>query len=193
MSEHRLRELLLVRHAKSDWKEDLEDIDRPLSEKGKKAAGRLGQWLQDKNLIPTYILVSPAQRAQQTFKRLKFSKDICPHLTLDDLYLATQEQLIETLAQIPTHYERVMIIGHNPGLEELAQYLEHENHCDDCETRLFPTGSLAHFILPNSWENLSAGSGKLVQFIRPKDIKTHKEHKPKAVENEPPQQASGAY
>lgn len=176
MSEHRLRELLLVRHAKSDWKEDLEDMERPISEKGKKAATRLGCWLAEHDLIPTYVLVSPAQRAQQTLKRLKLDKEASEHQTLNDLYLATLEQLVQTLAQIPKYYERVMIIGHNPGLEELAQYLEYENHCEDCETRLFPTGSLAHFILPNSWENLGAGAGKLVQFIRPKDIKPHKHH-----------------
>ncbi|WP_051453397.1 SixA phosphatase family protein [Hydrogenovibrio kuenenii] len=178
MSEHRLRELLLVRHAKSDWKEDLDDKERPISEKGKKAASRLGHWLQENNLMPSYALVSPAQRAQQTFKRLKVDKDICPQITLDQLYLATLDELIEVLAEIPKHYERVMIIGHNPGLEELAQFLEYESHCEDCETRLFPTGSLAHFILPNSWKNLNAGAGKLVQFIRPKDVKPshHKHH-----------------
>lgn len=171
MSEHRLRELLILRHAKSDWKEDLDDIERPLSEKGKKAANRLGQWLRDQHLTPDYILISPAQRTQQTFKRLKINKDTCPHHIEDALYLATLEELLDTLSHIPKHYERVMIIGHNPGLEQLAQYLEHENHCETCETRLFPTSALAHFILPNDWKHLQAGSGKLAQFIRPKDIK----------------------
>lgn len=179
MSENRLRELLLLRHAKSDWKEELEDIERPLAEKGKKSASRLGQWLIENKIEPDYILISPAQRTQQTFKRLKFNKDTSTAVIEDTLYLATLDQLIDVLQKIPSHYEKVMIIGHNPGLEELAQYLESERHCDDCDTRLFPTGSLAHFVLPSNWQKLSAGSGKLVQFIRPKDIKPPKTEKPK--------------
>ncbi|MDX1795723.1 MAG: histidine phosphatase family protein [Hydrogenovibrio sp.] len=171
MSDNRLRELLIIRHAKSDWKEEAPDIERPLSEKGKKAANRLGAWLNEKHLEPDYALVSPAQRAQQTFKRFKFEKEASTHKTLDALYMATLEQLIAILAEIPPEYNRVMLVGHNPGLEELAQYLELENHCEECDTRLFPTGSLAHFILPNDWQHLQPGSGRLVQFIKPKDIK----------------------
>lgn len=165
---NKLRELLLVRHAKSDWREpDQEDIERPLSEKGKKNAKKVGRWLRECDLMPDLILVSPAKRAQQTYKRIC---NECPSLaqTIDALYLAELEQLKQVLAEVE-HYNRVMIIGHNPGLEKLFCFLR--NDSTEEETHLFPTASVAHFILPEDWQNLEAGDGKLQQFIRPRDIK----------------------
>lgn len=165
---NKLRELLLVRHAKSDWREpNQEDIDRPLSEKGKKNAKKVGRWLRECNLMPDLILVSPAKRAQQTFKRIC---NECPSLsqTVDALYLAELDELKQVLANINEH-GRVMIIGHNPGLEKLYRFLRNDSLQD--ETHLFPTASVAHFILPEDWQSLEAGDGKLQQFVRPKDIK----------------------
>jgi len=169
--DNNLRELFLVRHAKSDWKTPTPDIERPISEKGKKAANRLGDWLEKNDISPDYILVSPAKRTQQTLKRLNVSKDIKVK-TLDTLYLAERDQLINILSQVPPQYEKVMMIGHNPGFEALRQYLEKKPDCRDCEADLFPTGTFAHFVLPTDWQNLSPGAGKLMQFIRPKDTKS---------------------
>lgn len=174
-SEH-LRELLLVRHAKSDWKEEVEDIERPISEKGKKAASRLGDWLKQNNLIPDLVLVSPSKRTQQTLKRLNLDKEHTQVETIDDLYLANLDALQAILKAIPGHFEKVMMIGHNPGFEALRQYLEKKPECVDCEADLFPTSTLAHFILPNNWQALPQGAGRLSHFIRPKDLK--KAHKP---------------
>lgn len=158
---------MLLRHAKSDWSdENHADIDRPISLKGKKQAKKMANWLQDNRLLPDLILVSPARRAQQTYRRI--CKD-CPieMQTIDALYLADLEQLKTILASIDA-VQRVMIIGHNPGLEALLRFLI--NNPEDDSTQLFPTSSLAHFILPEHWQNLEAGDGKLQQFIRPKDI-----------------------
>ncbi|BBP46888.1 phosphoglycerate mutase [Thiosulfatimonas sediminis] len=166
---NKLRELLLLRHAKTDWREpDQDDIDRPLSEKGKKNAKKVGRWLRECGLMPDLILVSPAKRAQQTLRRIC---NECPSLerTVDALYMAELDALKQVLAQVKD-YDRVMIIGHNPGLEKLYRFLLNGSH--DGETQLFPTASLAHFILPEDWQNLEAGVGKLQQFIRPKDIKS---------------------
>lgn len=164
---HKLRELILLRHAKSDWKDDdHSDIERPISSKGKKQAIKVARWLQDNALTPDLILVSPAKRAQQTFRRI--CKE-CPSefRTIDELYLAELDTLKQVLAQIHGVH-RVMIIGHNPGLEQLYRFLLHQE--PNPETQLFPTASIAHFILPGSWQNLESGDGKLQQFIRPKDI-----------------------
>ncbi len=163
----KLRELMLLRHAKSDWKQpDLMDIDRPLSDKGKKNALKMGKWLKSQNLMPDLILVSPAQRAQQTLRRICSE---CPanKITVDELYLAELNTLQKVLADAPAAM-RVMIIGHNPGLEHLYRFLHNEQEEDSIH--LFPTASLAHFILPQDWHNLEQGDGKLTQFIRPKDI-----------------------
>ncbi len=163
----KLRELMLLRHAKSDWKQDdLMDIDRPLSDKGKKNALKMGKWLKSQNLMPDLILVSPAHRAQQTLRRICSE---CPAntITIDELYLAELNTLQKVLTEAPAAI-RVMIIGHNPGLELLYRFLHNEPEED--AIHLFPTASLAHFILPQDWHSLEQGDGKLTQFIRPKDI-----------------------
>lgn len=165
---HKLRELILLRHAKSDWKEETEsDIDRPISPKGKKQARKVASWLHQNQLAPDLILISPAKRAQQTYRRI--CKE-CPTeaQTLEKLYLAELDSLKSILAETPKEIKRLMIIGHNPGLEQLARFLT--THADDAEIQLFPTASLAHFVLPEDWSHLEAGDGKLQQFIRPKDI-----------------------
>ncbi|CAN8142823.1 phosphohistidine phosphatase [uncultured Thiomicrorhabdus sp.] len=121
--------------------------------------------------MPDLILVSPAKRAQQTFKRIC---NECPCLseTVDALYMAELDDLKQVLASTEAH-DRIMIIGHNPGLEKLYGFLHNDPLVDDIH--LFPTASIAHFILPEDWQNLEAGDGKLQQFIRPKDIK-HMHH-----------------
>ncbi|WP_040727620.1 histidine phosphatase family protein [Thiomicrorhabdus sp. Kp2] len=165
---NKLRELMLLRHAKTDWKDnDLEDIDRPLSDKGKKNAAKMGKWLKEKNLMPDLILVSPAVRAQQTLRRI-CNECSATAITVDALYLAELDQLRQVLADAP-HAERIMIIGHNPGLETLFNLLVSETASS--HVQLFPTCSLAHFILPNDWKNIEAGDGKLQQFITAKEIK----------------------
>jgi len=174
----KLRELMLLRHAKSEWKNsDLADIERPLSDRGKKNASKMSKWLKSQALVPDLILVSPAQRAQQTLRRICNDCSVNT-ITVDSLYLADLTTLQQILAETP-QAERVMIIGHNPSLEKLFEYLQYEESQSFKTTAstdtvtLFPTTSLAHFILPNDWSKLDRGDGKLVQFIRPKDLKPH--------------------
>jgi len=168
----KLRELMLLRHSKSEWKNsELADIDRPLSDRGKKNASKMGRWLKENALIPDLILVSPAKRAQQTLRRVcsDFSVN---SITVDMLYLADLNTLLKVLSEAPSA-ERIIIIGHNPGLEMLFAFLNHEDSQyfeSSDKVTLFPTTSLAHFILPQSWHTLERGDGKLIQFIRPKDI-----------------------
>lgn len=163
-----LRELMLLRHAKSDWKEpDLPDMERPISDKGKKSACKISNWLTQNNVLPDLVWVSPAKRAQQTLKRLNLPKDV-PVETQELLYLADTAQLKSLLSNIPEQFERVMLIGHNPGFEKLMRQLMASDELNKPE--LFPTATLAHFILPTQWQNLSTGDAKLINFIRPKDI-----------------------
>jgi len=163
-----LRELILLRHAKSDWKEPgLPDIERPISDKGKKSACKISNWLTQNNVLPDLVWVSPAKRAQQTLKRLNLPKDI-PVETQTLLYLASTDQLKSLLSKIPAQFGRVMLIGHNPGFEKLMRQLMATD--DPTKPELFPTASLAHFILPHEWQDISTGDAKLINFIRPKDI-----------------------
>ncbi|GKT12774.1 MAG: phosphohistidine phosphatase [Thiomicrorhabdus sp.] len=172
---NKLRELILLRHAKSEWKNtDLADIDRPLSDKGKKSAVKLGKWLKSESLIPDLILVSPAKRAQQTLRRI-CSENSVNTITMDNLYLADLTMLLQILAETP-NTKRVMIIGHNQGLERLLSYLQHSDsdtppsqNPEHKSVNLFPTASMAHFILPDDWTALEPGDGKLIQFMRAKE------------------------
>jgi phosphohistidine phosphatase len=162
----KLRELILVRHAKSHWSEQGSDFDRPLSTKGKKMANKVGQWLHENQLTPDHILLSPAKRTVQTFKRFCAECSI-PYRLIDELYLADLTTLQNLLKTAPS-VGRLMIIGHNPGLEELNRFLQGNL---EGQSELFPTGSIAHYILPEDWTDLEAGDGHLKHFIRPRDIK----------------------
>jgi phosphohistidine phosphatase len=165
---NKLRELLLLRHAKSDWKKpDTADIDRPISDKGKKAACKIAHWFGEQNIWPDLVWVSPAKRAQQTLKRLNLPKDI-PVETQDALYMADRTQLLALLAKIPDGFERVLLIGHNPGFEDLIHFLIGDPKEDG--TKLLPTAALAQMVLGHNWQHLSAGDGRLSHITRPKDI-----------------------
>ncbi len=162
-----LRELLIIRHAKSDWSDDtLDDIDRPLAEKGKKQACKMGHWLAEHGLIPQRILVSPAQRTQQTLARLTRHWPEKPEtLTEPALYNATRSTLIQLLNAQPSHLNRIALLGHNPGLEELLAWLTN----DSTQTHL-STCAIAHLILPDDWTALQPGQARLIQRITPKQI-----------------------
>ncbi len=163
-----LRELLIIRHAKSDWSnETLPDIERPLAEKGKKQACKMGHWLQNEKLIPEHILVSPATRAQQTLTRLMRHWDPPhpTHQTIAALYNADLDTLITALKQLPSHIYRTAIIGHNPGLEQLLAWLT-----DNDEHAHLSTCAMSHLILPDDWQTLSPGTAKCIQSASPKTI-----------------------
>lgn len=166
----KLRELMLLRHGKSCRKSSLSDIERPLEDKGKKATLKIRNWLKAQSLLPDLILTSPAKRALQTLKR------VCPDKTTNiievpELYLADLNSLLSVLANCP-NANRVLIIGHNPGLEQLISYLSQTQIESSLspQTKLFPTSALAHFIMPESWQSLNAGEGKLTKLIRPRDL-----------------------
>jgi phosphohistidine phosphatase len=165
---NRLRELILLRHAKSDWKDSsLDDIDRPLSARGKKNANKMAEWINQNDLFPDLILASPALRAQQTLRRI-CNECETSIITVNELYLADTTVLLKVLAEAPSA-ERIMLIGHNPGLEELLNLLT----ITKSGAQLFPTCALAHLVLPYDWTQIESGSAKLQRFITPKQLKIH--------------------
>ncbi len=170
-----LRELLILRHAKSDHSDPtLADFDRPLSERGREDAHTIGRWLQSQRLLPDYIMTSPAKRTLQTIRRAKSHFDIdnriqCHHEP--SLYEATLTDLLTALAATPAQHERLLIVGHNPSLEQLLTYLAPETNSLE-EVKLFPTGALAQLILPSNWQTLQAGCGKLINLWRVKALPT---------------------
>ena len=119
------RELLILRHGKSDWDAGTNDYHRPLSNRGVKGAQRIGIWLARENLIPDFTISSTATRAMSTaeFVLNCMGKDVQDIHKDKTLYLANLDELLTAISGCPDSTERVMIVGHNPGLEDLLEYL----------------------------------------------------------------------
>lgn len=139
-----------MRHAKSSWKDpELDDHDRPLNKRGKRAAPRMGERLRQENLIPDLILVSSARRAQDTARLVVEASGYHGEIeTHREFYLSDAEAYLQVLRNLPQAVERPLVIGHNPDLEDLLYDLtglrEH-----------LPTAALVFIELPiESWDEL---------------------------------------
>ena len=168
-----MKTLLLFRHAKSDWDDpEQQDFDRPLNERGRKSASHMGQWLKQQHVQPEWIVCSAAQRGMETLALLRESLTIPDTLVQfdDRLYLADLTSLLEILAQCPQDMDQIMLVGHNPGLEELLSYLCGPNLPLSNKGKLMTTATLAQASLPDDWLQLAPQCGKLQQIIRPAEI-----------------------
>lgn len=171
-----MKSLFLLRHAKSAWGEpNLDDFDRPLTERGIKAAKRMGRALADEGLVPDAVLCSEAVRARATWDLIapRLGVDV-PVKHMKSLYLAAPSRLRAVIRQQPCAVASLMIIGHNPGLKRLAVDLADGGSDPDAVAELaakFPTAALAHLRLEiESWAELTSGGGRLVRFLRPRDL-----------------------
>lgn len=134
-----MKTLLILRHAKSSWDNaNLADHARPLNDRGKTDAPRMGRLLQTEDLIPDLIIASSAERALKTAELVALNCDYENDIKVTRrLYLAGPEDYLEVLQQVDNRYGRVMVVGHNPGMEELVEDLTGQS------VRL-PTAALAH-------------------------------------------------
>ena len=165
--------LLILRHAKSSWDSGADtDFERPLAERGERDAPRMGQWLNRQHLKPDHVVSSPAERALQTTLRVCKEMGVKKKkITWDSrIYGSSTPQLLEVLSDIPASADRVMLVGHNPGLEDLLRYLWGENTVVPPDGKLLPTAALAQVILPKNWQSLRKGVAQQVAIMRPKDI-----------------------
>ncbi len=162
-----MKRLTLIRHAKSDWTDpDCGDFDRPLNNRGKKAAPLMGRRLAEKDLVPQQLLSSPAKRARKTSLLLarEFSL-VKQEITFDDrLYEASLLTLIELLRELPD-VAYVALVAHNPGLSELGGWL-----CPAAPEWL-PTCAALTLDLPVvSWGQVSCGCATLFDYDYPKKV-----------------------
>ena len=120
-----MKTLLILRHAKSDWgNSQLSDHERPLNKRGKYDAPRMGAWLKQQDLVPELIISSTAERALTTAELVALAADFDGELRTErSFYLAGPPTYVEQLNELPNSYERVMVVGHNPGMEELVSLL----------------------------------------------------------------------
>jgi phosphohistidine phosphatase len=160
--------LLVLRHAKSSWDNpSLADHDRPLNRRGERDAPRMGELLREKQLVPDVIISSDAVRARTTAEAVAEAALYTPAIQFDPrLYAASPDDIVAVLQTTPkASARRVMIVGHNPGLEELVALLTGEQQD-------MPTAALAHMTLPiERWRDLSTTTrGALLGVWRPKEL-----------------------
>jgi phosphohistidine phosphatase len=172
-----MRQLLLLRHAKSSWDDpSLPDHARPLNPRGRRAAAALAQTIRDLGLSPDVVLVSSARRTLQTLEELGPALESGTLVEpMDALYLAPWQALLGVVQRAPETARSVMLIGHNPGLHELAMALTgaagHAGESPDARRLAegYPTAALAEFAIAVPWRQLEAGGGRLVRFLVPRD------------------------
>lgn len=162
------RQLLILRHAKSDWNTNVADFDRPLNKRGKRNARQMGICIQQQRLHPDYIISSPAKRAVQTIKRVVDNSTIDAALIhyVDDIYLADLSTLLASLASVPRQAKLVLLVGHNPGLDELVEYLAGKVNHRTPDGKLMTTAALAHLEMPVNWTTLKPDCGRLIALLR---------------------------
>jgi phosphohistidine phosphatase len=162
-----VKTLLLLRHAKSSWKNpDQADHDRPLNKRGRGDAPRIGRVVRDARLVPDVIISSTAARAVETAERVAETAGCADRIEHDGrVYHADPESIIEVVSQVCGDPGCVMVIGHNPGLELLLEALT------DAEEEL-PTAAMARIEIEiDRWAELAAAStATLVQVWRPREL-----------------------
>jgi phosphohistidine phosphatase len=167
-----VKRLYLLRHAKSSWKDtNLPDHDRPLAGRGRRAAKAMARHLREQGIEPELVLCSTARRARETLDRIEPALGTPAIRVERDLYAASADALLERLRSVPDNVESVMLIGHNPGLQELALDLaRRSNTVAELEAK-YPTAAVATLeVLVASWQELDRDTAELVALIRPRDL-----------------------
>jgi len=165
------KRLILFRHAKSSWEHDVEDHERPLSGRGIKAAPLMGAWLAANDLVPDFALVSTARRAQQTWALAEagFGQPI-PRQDTRLIYEASPITILAEVRHSGKTARTLIVVGHNPGLEELAQLLMKDDG-GEAGAQLrekFTTAAVAVLSFKGNWTDLGQHSCSLAHFMAPK-------------------------
>ncbi|MFC1660223.1 histidine phosphatase family protein [Gemmatimonadota bacterium] len=170
-----MKTVLLLRHAKSSWDQpSLSDFHRPLAPRGRKAAPLVGRHMAQSELVPSRVLCSAARRARETWELVAeaLGEEI-PVEFREDLYHASPGSVLSLLHRLADDVDSVLLVGHNPTFEELADLLTGaaEEEARANMSRKFPTGALAIVDFPvRRWKEVLAEGGYLRGFVRPKDL-----------------------
>jgi len=167
------RRLVLLRHAKSSWDTDAaRDVDRPLAPRGEAAAPAVGRFLAERDLWPEWVWCSPAKRTRQTWKRVAPIVEIPPVLVYEPaLSLASARTLLARIAETPARISTVLVVGHNPGLQELAAELATRADAEVGEAvrAHFPTAAVLALAYENGdWTSLADAPVRLLAWRTPK-------------------------
>lgn len=170
-----MKSLTLLRHAKSAWDDPvMRDIARPLNARGRRAARTVGKSMRTSGLRFDRVIASPATRVVETLEdiALGYGRALSPCYD-QRLYLASPESLLEIIHETGDDVARLLLVGHNPGLEQLALLLTDQRDAGFRASLVekYPTGALAEISLrADRWNDVREGSGTLVRFVRPRDL-----------------------
>jgi len=167
-----MKRLYLLRHAKSSWKDSgLADHDRPLAGRGRRAAKAIARHIRERHIAPEMVLCSTARRARETLERIEPALGTAAVHVEPGLYGAGAEALLERLSSVPDAVGSVLLIGHNPALQELALHLARPGpELRELEAK-YPTGALATLAFEGArWRDLDRGQAELVALVRPRDL-----------------------
>ncbi len=165
-------QLLVLRHAKSDWSVDTDDYNRPLKPRGVKAAQKMGNWMKQNGYNPDIVISSAARRAKETTRLIQQSLVINSESVgfEEDLYLADKKILLTKINAISEDRQTALLVGHNPGLEELIQMLSQGHVQIPDNGKLLTTAALACFSFDKPWKKMAKHSAVLEYILKPVNI-----------------------
>ncbi|MFC4293005.1 SixA phosphatase family protein [Sphingorhabdus arenilitoris] len=170
-----MKTLTLLRHAKSSWDDPVaRDFDRPLNKKGERAARVMGQYMRSEKLVFDHVVASPAIRVIETIDHVGsgYGKRIEPKWERR-IYLASSATLMDVLREMDDGLDHILMLGHNPGMEDLILDLVPEQDGDLRASvyAKYPTAALAQIAIDiDHWAEIDRGTGSLKRFIRPRDL-----------------------
>jgi phosphohistidine phosphatase len=168
------RRLVLLRHAKSDWP-DVPDRDRPLAKRGRRDAPVIGRWLREHGYVPDTVVCSVARRTRQTWELVEPELGGSPSVRFEPrAYAASAMTLLYLVRELPGESVTALLIGHNPGIAELASSLASPAGEGGRLGAKFPTGAVAVFGIPGDWADLDLGTpgqARLVNFTTPAEVR----------------------
>ena len=162
-----MKTLLMLRHAKSSWDDvSMRDFERPLADRGKRDAPRIGEELKLRAPLPDLIISSPAARARQTTQAVVDAGGLTARLEFNEsIYGATSAELVRLIRRLPDAVDCALMVGHNPGFEEVVSRLTGSDE-------RMPTAALACIEFQiDHWNDLEDGAGRLVWLLTPKKLK----------------------
>ena len=170
-----MKTLYMLRHAKSSWADgSLPDHDRPLNERGRAAAPRVGAYMQGAGYLPDLVLCSTATRTRRTLAAVLSEMEGEPTIEFqEELYLASAREMLDLVREVPDTVESVLMVGHNPGTGVMAAALSGGGPPERVHLMRakFPTAGLAFIELSvDRWKDVDSGCGSLKEFVLPRDL-----------------------
>jgi phosphohistidine phosphatase len=163
-----VKHLYLLRHAKSSWDApELSDHERPLAPRGRKACAKLAGYLRREGIRPELVLCSSSRRTRETHELISTAFEGAVTTIEDELYAADSDRLLARLRELPDTTGSVLVIAHNPGLQDLAVRLAPH---DARLSEKFPTGALASFAFDAPWAQIGETSTELVSYAVPREL-----------------------